>query len=137
MNKIVVELHPEDRARLDAIIRGLAALAPGSMSDAAEALAQMPWPRPSAVADDFPVEGTAHLEPVDAPAPAPAAEPAPVEPSPEPMSLGEFQKAVTTWLAGNPAKKPQARELVNRYASSATEIPPEKRAEFLALLSAL
>lgn len=116
MNKIVVELHPEDRARLDRILAALE----GSTS------------RP-----ELPVEGAAHLEPVDAPAPAPAAEPAPVEPSPEPMSLGEFQKAVTTWLAGNPAKKPQARELVNRYASSATEIPPEKRAEFLALLSTL
>lgn len=117
MNKIVVELHPEDRARLDRILAALE----GST------------PRP-----ELPVEGAAHLEPVAAPAPAPAAEPAPVEPVPaEPMSLGEFQKAVTTWLAGNPAKKPQARELVNRYAPSATEIPPEKRAEFLALLDAL
>ena len=120
MNKIVIELHPEDRARLDRVIAAL------------ECRAASP---------DFPVEGTAHLEPVDAPAPAPAANPAPVEPvtasDPEPMGLAEFQKVVTVWLASNPAKKPQARDLVNRYALSATEIPPEKRAEFLAALDAL
>lgn len=130
-NKIVVELHPEDRARLDAIIAGLEKL-PRFGLDLAQG---------TDFTSGFPVEGIAHLEPVDAPAPAPAAEPAPVEPvtapDPEPMSLAEFQKVVTVWLANNPAKKPQARELVNRYAPSATEIPPEKRAEFLAALNAL
>lgn len=131
MNKIVIELHPEDRARLDAIIAGLEKL-PRIGVDLASA--------PDFTAG-LPVEGAAHLEPVDAPAPAPAAEPAPVEPVPvpsaDPMGLAEFQKVVTVWLAGNPTKKPQARELVNRYAPSATEIPPEKRAEFLAALGAL
>lgn len=120
MNKIVVELHPEDRARLDAIIAGLQRVGAPICHEL------------KAAAVELPVEGAAHLEPVGAPAPAP------VEPvTAEPMGLAEFQKAVTTWLASNPAKKPQARELVNRYAPSATEIPPEKRAEFLALLDAL
>lgn len=129
MNKIVVELHPEDRARLDAIITGLQRVGAPVCNEL------------KAAAVELPLEGTAHLEPIAAPAPAPAADPAPVEPvtapDPEPMSLAEFQKVVTVWLAANPAKKPQARQLVNRYAPSATEIPPEKRAEFLTALNAL
>lgn len=136
MNKIVIELCAEDRARLDRIVAGLERL-PLIGVDLAQGADFTAPLQEAEVSLGLPVEGAAHLEPVDAPAPAPSAEPAPVEPAPEPISLAEFQKVVTMWLAMNPAKKPQARELVNRYAPSATEIPPEKRAEFLAALDAL
>lgn len=143
MNKIVVELHPDDRARLDAIIAGLqnlsaagpapAAPLPPAMMDAAlnRFLAQeAQTERAQAIAKEagFPVEGNAHLEPpVEAPA-APAA---------ESVSLAEFQKAVTLRCAESAAMKGLVRGLVNEYASSVSAIPAEKRSEFLAKLAAL
>lgn len=137
MNKIVVELHPEDRARLDLLAGRLARVA-----DLLEPVKVDFAPlQEGEIAFGLPVDGAAHLEPIDAPAAAAPVEPAAVEPvtAPvaEPMGLAEFQKVVTMWLAANPAKKPQARDLVNRYAPSATEIPAEKRAEFLAELDKL
>lgn len=142
MNRIVVELHPEDRERLDMISYRLALIIerlPGTL-----ALASVASP-----VEDHPADASVtHLEPIDAPAPAAPAEPAAVEPVTDPiadpavpvarpMALPEFQKTITMWLAANPTKKPQARDLVNRYAPSATEIPDEKRAEFLAELAKL
>ena len=159
MNKIVVELHPDDRARLDAIIAGLQNLsaAPGDSAGPAPAPAA-PLPpammdaafnrflarenqteRAQAIAREagFPVEGGAHLEPpveATAPAPAPAA---PAAPAAESVSLAEFQKAITLRCAESAAMKGLVRGLVNEYASSVSAIPAEKRSEFLAKLAAL
>ena len=122
MNRIVIELHPDDRARLDAIIAGLCKLQPHCDSCVDNVLSV--------------VEGA--IAPAAAPAVDPA--PAPVETQPaapavEPPSLADFQKAVALRCAENPAVKPKVRELVNRYAPSVSEIPPEKRLEFLDLLA--
>ncbi len=118
MNNIVIELHPEDRARLDAIIAGLDKLQP--------------------VCDSC-VEHVVHLFEGQSDAPsAPAEARAPVAdsvPSAEPPSLADFQKAVAERCAANPAIKPKVRELVSRYAGSVSEIPEDKRNEFLALLA--
>lgn len=111
MNTIVFELCAEDRARLDAIIAGLQA-------------------RPAApveVVDDF----AASFPEPEAPA---AAEPAPA-PAAKPVSLAEFQKAITLRCAESAAVKKKVRELVNSFAPSVSEIPEEKRAEFLDLLA--
>lgn len=130
MNKIVFELCAEDRARLDDIIAGLAALVPsGAMPEAAEALAEK---HPL----DAPIN---HLEP---PVAAPAArvpDPAPVEPAPEvkPVPLGEFQKAIATRCAESVAVKEKVRALVHKYAPSVGEIPEGKRPEVLAALAKL
>ena len=128
MNVIEFKLCAEDRARLDDIIAGLAALVPaGTMSEAAEALAHP--------AD----ASTVHLEP---PVAAPAAvqpEPAPVESAPEvkPVSLGEFQKEIVTRCAASAAMKAKVQALVHKYAPSVSEIPEDKRAEVLAELAKL
>lgn len=122
MNRIVIELHPEDRARLDALIAGLEKLQPNC---------------DSCVDNVLRVVEDAHAE---KPAADPAPPTAPVEtpaPAAEPPSLADFQKAVALRCAQNPAVKPKVRELVNRYAESVSEIPPEKRTEFLDLLSRL
>lgn len=123
MNKIVFELCAEDRARLDAIIAGLAAQAPGSRSDAAEALAHP--------AD----ASTVHLEPPTEP-PAPDPAPAPeVKPEVKPVSLGEFQKAIVTRCAKSADTKKKVQALVHKYAPSVSEIPEDKRSEVLAELA--
>lgn len=109
MNRIIIELHPEDRARLDALIAWLEKLQPNCDSCVDNVLRV--------------VEGTRDEKPA---APAPAV---------EPPTLADFQKAVALRCAENPAVKPKVRELVNRYAASVSEIPPEKRIEFLDLLS--
>lgn len=119
MNKIIVELHPEDRARLDAIIAKLDSLQP-HCADCVENVVNM-------------VEA-AHPAPVARPTAEP--EPAPA-PAVEPPTLAEFQKAVAVRCAENPAVKPKVRELVNKYAPSVSEIPADKRVEFLAQLAAL
>jgi hypothetical protein len=124
MNVIEFRLCPEDRARLDDIIRGLAALVPaGTMSDAAEALTH-PADAP-----------TAHLEPpTDLPAPAPAPDPVPA-PAQKPISKGEFQKAIVTRCAESADTKKKVQALIHSYADSVSAIPEEKRAEVLAALA--
>lgn len=124
MNRIVIEFSPEDRARLDAIIAGLDKLQPHCDSCVDNVLQV--------------VEGAI------APAAAPAVDPdpapfdtEPAAPAVEPPSLADFQKAVTLRCVENPAVKPKVRELVNRYAGSVSEIPPEKRLEFLDMLAKL
>ena len=117
MNNIVIELHPEDRARLDAIIAGLCKLqvVEGAIAPAAAPAAD---PKPA---------------PVETPPAAQAADS--IHASVLFPSLADFQKAVALRCAENPAVKPKVRELVNRYAASVSEIPPEKRLEFLDLLA--
>ena len=158
MNKIVVELHPDDRARLDAIIAGLQNLSAAGPASAEAPAPAAPLPpammdaafnrfqaqeaqtaRAQAIAQQagFPVEGGAHLEPpveATALAPAPAA---PADPAAESVSLAEFQKAITLRCAESAAMKGLVRGLVNEYASSVSAIPAEKRSEFLAKLAAL
>lgn len=163
MNKIVVELHPEDRARLDAVIAGLQALAsapaapatplPPAMMDAAfqrflekreqeekiQAAAaevfgkdQAPAPAPAPAAE-FPVvpdQSPWDLTTPAAPAPAPA-------PAVKPVSLAEFQKAITLRCAESAETKAAVRGLVREYATSVSVIPEEKRSEFLAKLAAI
>lgn len=124
-NRIVIELHPEDRARLDAIIAGLDKLQPHCDSCVDNVLQVVEGAIAPAAA---PAEAPQPVTPTEAPAPAPAA---------EPPSLADFQKSVALRCAQAPAIKPKVRELVNRYAESVSEIPPEKRLEFLDLLAKL
>lgn len=130
MNKIVIELHPEDRARLDAIIAGLEKLQPNCDSCVDNVLSVVEGAfgeKPAAV----PAEDPQPVTPAPAPTPEPAA------PAAEPPSLADFQKAVAMRCASNPAIKPKVRELVNRFAESVSEIPADKRLEFLDLLAKL
>lgn len=129
MNKIVIEFHPEDRARLDAIIAGLEKLRPNCDSCVDNVLRVVEGARdekPAAAPEKDP-------QPVT-PAPAPVPD-VPEVPAAEPPSLADFQKAVAMRCASNPAIKPKVRELVNRFAESVSEIPAEKRLEFLDLLA--
>lgn len=138
MNKIVIELCAEDRARLDAIIAGLQSRAAAPAEFQTRYMGK--WDIPAAPAEEHPADApTAHLEP---PVAAPAAiqpEPAAVEPAPEvkPVSLAEFQKAVTQAVAKGVAQKQAAKKIINKYAPSVSEIPEGKRAEVMAELANL
>ena len=129
MNRIVFELSPEDRARLDAIIAGLDKLQPHCDSCVDNVLHVV----------EEAIVPAATVAPAAAAAPAVDPDPAPFETTPavEPPSLADFQKAVALRCAENPAVKPKVRELVNRYAASVSEIPEEKRLEFLDLMAKL
>lgn len=122
MNVIEFRLCAEDRARLDDIIAGLAALVPsGTMSDAAEALTAPVLPPEESHPADAPV---AHLDP-------------PAAPAAKPISLAEFQKEFTTRAAESAAMKAKVRELIHKYADSVSAIPEDKRTAVLAELAAL
>lgn len=131
MNTITIELCKEDRKRIDEVI-GFLGLIVGELKsrgvpvskelETAVALPQMTQAEDGTVKlvkPDHPIEGTAHLAP----------------PAAEPVSLAEFQKAVTQTVAKGPAQKAAAREIVNRYGASVSAIPEDKRAEVMAELA--
>lgn len=133
MNRIVIELAPEDRQRLDNLFYNLAVL-----------VERLPIPAPPAdpnpavnavFAAAFAAEHPADVAtaPFDPPAPAPV--PVAVAPAPAPISLGEFQKAIVTRCAESTATKEKVQALINQYAESVSAIPEAKRPEVLAALS--
>jgi hypothetical protein len=136
--KITVEMSKEDRDVLQSVACSLAMLGDGQL------LANSLTLLAAALGNKQPAEAqpTTTVEPVDVPAPAPAAEPAavepvPTEPAPEvkPVSLAEFQKAVTQAVAKGAKQKAAAKEIINKYAASVSAVPEEKRAEVIAELA--
>ncbi len=124
MNTITIELCKEDRQRLDEVIAFLGMIV-------AEQKGQ-PLPAPLKEAIEHPViETTAHLEPVEETPAAPAPDPIPEV---KPVSLAEFQKAVTMACAKGPKQKAAAKEIINKYAASVSAVPEDKRAEAMAEL---
>ena len=53
----------------------------------------------------------------------------------QPVSLAEFQKAVTQAVAKGPKQKAAAKEIINKYAASVSAVPEDKRAEVMEELS--
>lgn len=155
MNKITIEFCEEDRKRLDELIAHIGLLT-GELKNLQPPKVEMHLPRMEQAEDgtvklvkettpaaEYPADASAtHLEPVDAPAPAPVVEPAPVEPVPaeptpevKPVSLAEFQKAVTMVCAKGAAQKQAAKKIINSYATSVSTVPEDKRAEVMAELA--
>ena len=127
MNKIVIEFCPEDRKRIDELI-AFSGLIAGELKS-------RPAPEEPSFLDktlhipvDHPVDAsTAHLDlPIET-------EPAP-EPEEKPVSLAEFQKAVTLAACKGAAKK-TVKAIINRYAPTVSEVPEDKRAEVMAELA--
>ena len=135
MNKIVFELHPDDRARLDRIATALESLALQQQTATDSALIDATGALTGHPAD----ASITHLEPTVAAPTAPASEPAPVEPASEvkTISLGEFQKAIVTRCAESPVMKAKVQVLIKRYAESVSLVPEDKRSEVLAELANL
>lgn len=131
MNTITIELCKDDRKRLDEVIAFLGLIAgelksrPASeearptMTQAADGTVKLVEPGHPA---DAP---TTHLDP-------PAADPAP---DVKPISLAEFQKAVTMVCAKGSAQKQAAKAIINKYATSVSGVPEDKRAAVMAELA--
>ncbi len=125
MNKIVFELCPEDRARLDSIIAGLAKIAAEAAPLVVEAKAGI-----TPAAEEHPIDAPVeHFDP-------PASDPEP-EPEVPVVSLGEFQKAIVVRCAASPEMKKKVQALIKKYAESVSLVPEEKRTEVLAALAEL
>ena len=56
-------------------------------------------------------------------------------PEVKPVSFPEFRKAVTVVCAKGPKQKAAAKELINKYATSVSAVPEDKRAEVMAELA--
>ena len=134
MNTITISLCEEDRKRIDELIGSVSLLAstigsalPKTEREAIIANATAPL-QEAEVSVGLPVEGAAHLEPVTV-----EEIPAPVEeaPAPAPVTLAEFQKAVTLAVSKSAEAKKAVKELINKYAASVSAVPEDKRAEVM------
>ena len=133
--KIVMELCPEDRARLDAILEELKSSRPNCercVSTMSES-----W-KSATTAIQHPVDAVppATVEDV-APAPDPAADPAPA-PAPaaeeEKYTLEKVRSAVMTASRKSPEMKKKVKALLNQYAESVTKLPEADYPAFIAKL---
>lgn len=141
MNTITIELSKEDRKALDALT--------GAVSLLASVLGSM---QPTQTQQQIIQEATGSDHPVDAStAPWEITEKdkeqlaavdnayqtaiAAATPEVKPVSLAEFQKAVTIVCAKGPQQKAAAKEIINKYAPSVSDVPEDKRAEAMAELA--
>lgn len=131
MNTITISLCEEDRKRIDELIGSVSLLAStiGSALPKTEReaiIANVTAPLQEAeVSVGLPVEGAAHLELVTV-----EEIPAPVE-EVKPVTLAEFQKAVTLAVSKSAEAKKAVKELINKYAASVSAVPEDKRAEVM------
>lgn len=141
MNKIIIELCAEDRARLDRIAELLEAS--NSLPEVREApeiatkREEAPAPVVTPAKEEKPAEapkkapempGTAH----------PQVMPKVEEKAAPTVTLAQIQQKVVQLAAGfNGSKKAAVREIVNAYAKKVSEIPADKWDEVWAKLTAL
>jgi hypothetical protein len=121
MNTITLELSKADRETLEGLRAAINLLSTVIGNT-----------QPKAVQEQIIAELTAESTP------APAAEPDPVaETAPEvkPISLAEFQKAVTLAVSKGDDAKKATKEIINKYAASVSAVPEDKRAEAMAELA--
>jgi hypothetical protein len=139
MNTITIttELSKEDRKLLEGLMGSITLLASvlGNMQpkDVQQKIIQEVT---KDAAEEHPItETTAHLELVEESHNENANEPAAPAPEVKPVSLAEFQKAVTMACAKGPKQKAAAKEIINKYAASVSAVPEDKRAEAMAELA--
>lgn len=126
MNTITIEFCKEDRKLLEDLMSSVALLTSvigGALPKETqkEIIAKATEPNaPNEPATEAPKE--------EAPAPAPAVEPVVI-------SLAEFQKAVTLAVSKGAEAKKTVKAIINKYATSVSGVPEDKRAEVIAELS--
>jgi hypothetical protein len=125
MNTITIELCKEDRKRIDEVIAFLGLIA-GELKSRPSTVEQTPAPVVATDPDNNEYPVTLFSEP------APVAE---TEPEVKPVSLAEFQKAVTLAVSKGADAKKAAKEIINKYAASVSAVPEDKRAEVMAELA--
>lgn len=138
MNTIIIELCPEDRARLDAILEELKSSHPncercvstmGESGKNATAAAMHP-------VDAVPPATVEDVAPAPDPAPAPA--PAAADPAPAPATeeekytLEKVRSAVMSASRKSPELKKKVKALLNQYAESVTKLQEADYPAFMA-----
>lgn len=136
--KIVMELCPEDRARLDAILEELKSSRP-NCERCVSTLGES-W-KNATVAAMHPVDAVppATVEDVaSAPDPDPAPAPAVAGPAPTPAAeeekytLEKVRSAVMTASRKSPEMKKKVKALLNQYSESVTKLPEADYPAFMA-----
>lgn len=145
MNNITIELSKEDRKLLEGLMGSVTLLASviGSahpkeaqekiikeVTEAFTPAANVPDEQP--VADPVEMGGEIEGQISLFDKPTPVAETAPEV---KPVSLAEFQKAVTLAVSKGADAKKATKEIINKYAASVSAVPEGKRAEVMAELA--
>ena len=125
MNTITIELCKEDRKLLEDLMSSVALLT-SVIGGALPKEVQSEILEAADISVGIPVEGAAHLEPIAVETEAPA---------PIVISLAEFQKAVTLAVSKGAEAKKTVKTIINKYATSVSGVPEDKRAEVMAELS--
>lgn len=131
MSNITIELSKKDRELLEGLM--------GSVTLLASVIGNA---QPKVVQENIINKVTETLAPVEE-TPPPAADPVEETPTPvaettpevKPVSLAEFQKAVTLAVSKGADAKKAAKDIINKYAASVSAVPEDKRAEVMAELA--
>lgn len=134
MNKITIELSKEDRKLLEDLMGAVTLLTSviGSAqpTEVQKQIIEEATETPAPAAD--PVEVTPEIEGQTSLFDTPVAE---QTTEVKPVSLAEFQKAVTLAVSKGADAKKAAKEIINKYAPSVSAVPEDKRAEVMAELA--
>jgi hypothetical protein len=141
---ITITLDKEDRKSLDALTSSITLLASvlGNaqpkevqekiIAEVHNGLAPVAEPTTPAPVEEPVGETPAPVEEPVGETPAPVAE---TTPEVKPVSLAEFQKAVTLAVSKGPEAKEAVKTIINKYAASVSAVPEGKRADIIAELS--
>lgn len=126
MNTITIQFCDEDRKRIDELI-AFAGLLVGEIHSHKDAIKFGSAP----ATPEAPQVVETHTEVEETPAPVEEA------PAPEvkPVSLAEFQKAITLAVSKGTEAKQAVKTIINKYAPSVSGVPEDKRAEVMAELA--
>jgi len=147
MNTITIELHPDDRKRLDKVVDFLDQIA-GEQKQYNEFIASLlsGYLQANVHQSEPTAQNPDAVHPVDEvsphAAPEPAAEPEPVAAEPvaktEPQyTLDDVRAIVQRLIAPGSKKREAAKAIVEEYAPKLSAIPVDKYAEAVARLTAL
>ncbi len=136
---ITIAFDKEDRKTLDALTSSITLLAsvlgnaqPKEVQEKiiAEVHNEPQVAETNSAADENPATAPIIEEPVAEPTPV-----AETTPEVKPVSLAEFQKAVTLAVSKGPEVKEAVKTIINKYAASVSAVPKDKRADIIAELS--
>lgn len=124
MNTITIELSAEDRAALHRLTLALEAIS-------------LPTPVPATLeqTEEEPKPATTPEQDIEAAVPFDT-KPEPGKPQPE-ITLADIRKKVQALAAPSTGKNAAVKEIVNHFAPRVSDIPPERYAEVMQLLTAL
>lgn len=138
-NTITIELSKQDRELLEGLMGSVtllaSVLANAQPKEAKEKVTtEVLTPQvaeTNSAADENPATAPIIEENTTEATPAPVAE---KTEEVKPVSLAEFQKAVTLAVSKGAEAKKAAKEIINKYAASVSAVPEDKRAEVMAEL---